>query len=198
MSPVLGIIASSNQQGRAGGPISAYDALASITLAATASSVTFAGIPNGYQHLQIREQGMQTRVDYAISQSSYNFNNDTSAVYTNHYLQGDGSSITAGYDITSGYMWTIPGTEAADFNGANTRIFGGKITDILDYSSVLKFKTVRMLAGLDINGTLGGIGGRVGFAGGSWRSTSPITSITINAQSSPFKVGSRFDLYGVK
>jgi hypothetical protein len=180
------------------GPFGAYDALASITLVATTNSITFAGIPVGYKHLQIREQGMQTRVDYALSQSSYNFNGDTSAVYTNHYAQGDGSTVTVGYDITSGYMWTIPGTEAADFNGANTKIFGGKVTEILDYSSVSKFKTVRMLAGVDFNGTLGGLGGRVGFGSGSWRSLSPITSITINSQSAPYKAGSKFSLYGVK
>jgi hypothetical protein len=36
------------------GPFGAYDSLATVTLSADAASVTFAGIPSGYKHLQIR------------------------------------------------------------------------------------------------------------------------------------------------
>jgi hypothetical protein len=54
MSPVLGIIASSNQQGRGGGLVGSYDALAAITVPSGGlSSISFAGIPTGYRQLQL-------------------------------------------------------------------------------------------------------------------------------------------------
>jgi hypothetical protein len=76
--------------------------------------------------------------------------------------------------------------------------FGVSIVDILDYANTNKYKTVRVLSGVDFNGTLAGYGGYVGPLSGNWRNTSAITSIKINAQTGNFTQYSQFALYGIK
>jgi hypothetical protein len=72
-------------------------------------------------------------------------------------------------------------------------IFGAQIIDIFDYADTDKYKTQRSIGGNDNNGT-----GMIALMSGSWRSTSPINSITITATSANFVTYSSFALYGVK
>lgn len=180
------------------GPYGAFDALALITLTSTATQVILDGIPTGYRHLQLREQSISTRSDYAIAQSNVQFNRDTTSSYSMHYYYGDGSGVTVAYDITSGHIFGNPGTQAADANGSNTLIFGTSIMDIFDYSDNTKFKSTRTFSGVDLNGSINGVAGRVGIASGIWRRKDPVMSITVISTSTPYKAGSRFALYGVK
>lgn len=164
-------------------PNGAYDALATTTLSSTANSITFAGIPQGYKHLQIR-----ATVNIA-SWVWMRFNDDTaSGHYNGHEFRGDGSSITAqslgGYD--SSVLWT-----ALPPGGTYPLTF---VTDILDYSSTSKNKTTRTLSGSDANGS-----GTVQMVSGLWMSTSGITSINLFGYAGNlFAAGSTFALYGVK
>jgi hypothetical protein len=82
---------------------------------------------------------------------------------------------------------------ASDNLSAN--IFSGFVIDILDYANTNKYKTIRYLSGYDANGS-----GRVGLGSGSWRSTSAVTSITLQGleYSSNYKQYSSFALYGIK
>ncbi len=189
MSPVLGIIASSNQQGRAGGPISAFDALASIILTATAASVTFAGIPVGYRHLQVRSTARQDTG--TLNQTYMRFNGDTGTNYSSHTLVGDGSAAsTAGSGGANQPFFTIavkPGSSQT------SGVFGAVITDVLDYAVIGKNKTARSLAGVDVNGS-----GYAWFASGAWYNTAAISTITLVTETGNFTVGSTFTLYGVK
>lgn len=198
MTPVLGIIASSNQQGRGGGPVGSYDALASITIPAgqTAASIVFAGIPSGYRHLQVRAfitPGTSSGDSYAYLQ----FNNDTSASYAWHRLGGSGN--------TAGSSAATSQTSIASFlmtGAANSNLYPAPtVLDILDYAAANKFKTTRALTGLDQN-TNSGVGGtsQLNLFSGLWQSTNPITSITIspNPLVVSFKAYSSFALYGVK
>ena len=75
---------------------------------------------------------------------------------------------------------------------ANTPASG--LIDILDYLNVNKYKTVRSLGGIDINGS----GGFIDLFSGNWRSTSAITRIDLTPSVNNFKQYSHFALYGVK
>jgi hypothetical protein len=196
MSPVLGIIASSNQQGRAGGPVGAFDALATITVPSGGlASVTFAGIPAGYEHLQIRWTAQTNRGTYGFDDLLVRFNSDASALYSTHYIFGNGSTTSTGSDSSASATNVI--------NSAGTTTSGSwwasAIADVLDYASITKFKTMRVLNGVDFNGATVGLPGRVNLASGSYQSLNAINAVTITPQSgATFQAASSFALYGVK
>jgi len=188
MSPLPGIIAS-QMSGHLWAPAGAYDALASVTLSASASSITFAGIPSGYKHLQIRAIA---RCNYSaeILDTYWTFNGTSSNYYGNHQIRGNGSSATAGADsrTDSSTVFVVPGT------ATTSNIFGTAVVDILDYANTNKNKTLRSLGGIDANGS-----GSLWFRSSLWMNTSAITAITISAETtSSFITYSSFALYGVK
>jgi hypothetical protein len=182
MSPVLGIIASSNQQGR-GGVVGSYDALASFTVPSGGlASITFAGIPTGYRHLQLRTFVQQASsggyVEILLSNATFNYR---------HWVFGNGSgTASAGADTTN-----APGVFSTAFSTINNG-FAGSVFDILDYATT-KNKTTRSLGGADSNGS-----GSMYLMSGLYTSTGPVTSITLNAIVQNFTQFSRFSLYGVK
>jgi len=185
MTPILGIMAS-QISGHLWAPEGAYDALATVTLASNTATITFAGIPSGYKHLQLRVIGRAT--GSAIPTVVPSFNGDTGANYYNHFMYGDGASVSAGSSSAAN-----AGVLAKNTLGAN--IFGTLIMDILDYSSVNKNKTVRTLSGFDGNGE-----GWVMLRSSLWmNSSSAITTITLTESgAASFMPYSSFALYGVK
>lgn len=189
MAPILGIIASSNQQGR-GGPVGAYDSLATVTVPSGGlSSITFAGIPTGYKHLQIRGIARTTRAsdqDALIMQ----LNSDTGSNYSRHQLNGDGTSATADAGTSTTGMQI--NRFAASTATANT--FGTMVSDVLDYTDTNKYTTVRTLGGYDNNGS-----GLITLNSGSWRNTAAVTTITLTSlNGANFAQYSSFALFGVK
>jgi hypothetical protein len=191
MSPILtGVIASgiSGNLTPPWSPEGAYDSLAVVTASGSLSSITFAGIPSGYSHLQIRQM---MRTDFAASDIgwTFRFNGDTGNNYSTHSLYGTGSSTVASAAASTNYInvgFGIGTTVASN-------ILGVSIVDILDYANSSKFKTTRSIFGNDRNGS-----GTVGIMSGSWRNTEPINSITILAGAGNFTTNSTFALYGVK
>jgi hypothetical protein len=170
----------------------AYDALASVIVpSAGVSSITFAGIPAGYKHLQIRYIARNSNTGYVTGGSVYmRFNDDTSNNYSFHIMRGDGSA-------GSGYGQSSTGNNVMYINGntgsgsSNTLNYGTAIIDILDYASASKTKVVRAIGGESSSGA-----GTIDINGGAWYSTSPVTSIQL--VNGPFTVNSHFALYGVK
>lgn len=183
MTPVLGIIASSNQQGR-GGAVGSYDALATaIVPSGGLASINFAGIPTGYRHLQIRGLSLNSaNVDYFLR-----YNGDSSSSYRGHVIYGTGSAAVN----SSTFGGTTTGNDIA-FNAGSTYPVAF-VTDILDYSSTTKNKTLKGLYGTDANGS-----GQAVLISGLWINTSAITSISITALGGTFSANSSFALYGVK
>ena len=168
-------------------PQGAYDALSTITLSATTASITFAGIPNTYKHLQIRCL-VKTTLAGNPSAMGIQFNSTTTG-YFHHGLYGDGASAAA-YSATSS---TFAGSSYIAGTSA-TNVFGVSIIDILDYASTDKNKTVRALSGADFNGS-----GQVRLSSGSVASTSAITSLTLfDANAASLSQYSQFTLYGVR
>jgi hypothetical protein len=185
--PILGIIASSFRS--AAGPQGAYDALATVTLSAATASVTFAGIPSGYKHLQLRMIARSSGSGGSFV--TVKVNGDTTAGnYSRHLLVGDGANANAYANVGTA---TNLGKIADSSNSAN--IFGSFILDILDYASVVKYKTFRSIGGFDGNGS-----GEFDLNSILWMNTSsPISSITFTeVYGSNYTANTQFALYGVK
>ena len=163
-------------------PANNYISIQSATVdSGGASTITFSSIPSTYTHLQLRYIALGS-----AGGGNMLFNSDSATNYSRHYLEGNGSTASAGASTSTAGMGIMGGSGTA-----NVAEVG--IIDILDYTNTSKYKTVRELAGLDINGA----GGFIDFFSGNWRSTSAISSITINA-STTYSQYSQFALYGVK
>jgi hypothetical protein len=179
-------------------PNGSYDALATVTVpSGGVSSVTFAGIPQGYKHLQIRYIAKSTRTGAGYDSCNFQFNSDTGSNYSFHEFIGDGRP----YITVSGNANTtaIEATMICANYSGQTSMFGSGIVDILDYASNSKFKTTKALGGYNSNTvTTSNVEGFSGIVSGSWRSTNPITSIKFYAPSGNLMEFSSFALYGVK
>ena len=187
MSPILGIIASSNFQR----VTSSYESIATVTVGSGgSSSISFSSIPATYTHLQVRMLFRDTRAvvgDYA----SLQFNSDTGSNYALHLLSGSGATAAAaGYSSqTSIDISRVAGSSAT------ASVFGAAILDILDYTNTNKYTTTRSLGGVDNNGS-----GEIVLNSGLWMNTAAVSTITIKAQagSANFEQYSSFALYGIK
>ena len=195
--PILGIMAS-QISGHLWAPAGAYDALATVTVpSGGAANITFAGIPTGYKHLQVRFFLQDNRATYGSDDIGFRVGNgsiDTGNNYAWHDLYGNGSSVAA-QNLTS--------TSRIELNNAGgtgvASNFGAGVLDILDYANTSKYKTIRSLHGNDVNGTVSGFGGRVALDSGLWMNTSPITTIQFTPlYGSSFNQYTSIALYGVK
>lgn len=187
--PILGIVASSIRVGV--NPDGAYDALATVTVPAGGlATVTFAGIPTGYKHLQIRYTARDTTSTNDANSVLLRFNGDTS--YTRHYLYGDGSG-----NAYSGYVsQTYIDAGLLVGGGQLTSAFSSGVVDILDFASTNKYKTVRSLSGTNTN-----VNTNLNYVmvnSGLYISTSAIASIAVTTNGTAFAQHSQIALYGVK
>ena len=176
-------------------PLNSYESISTVTVGSGGqASVTFSSIPSTYKHLQIRAIMRDQRATFGNSGQLFRFNSDTGSNYSWHNLQGDGSSASARNAINQASM--SGNTSAA--SGAPTNDFGAMVVDILDYADTNKYKTIRMLSGVDVNGTVASFGGVIELMSGSWRNTAAITSVTILPSVANIVQYSSFALYGIK
>lgn len=165
-----------------------FEHIATTVLTSTQATVTLdvsSMAALGFKHLQLRMVARTNRPSSASDDSLIRFNNDTGANYSMHVIYGYAGSAAASYTTNASYLFmgTLPGSTAAANN------FAPVILDLLDFSSTSKFKTTR-----DINGDSGTP--ILNYYSGSWRSTSPVTSLNISGLSGSFVAGSRFSVYG--
>ena len=158
-----------------------FDSIATQTVSTAVASVTFSSIPQNYTHLQIRFAIPSPGTDIR-----FQFNSDTAANYTFHYLYGEGASCLSGNAATTsdGY---------AGFYYNNSNVTGGAILDFVDYANTNKFKTVKGLTGQDNNGS-----GIIMLVSSHWRSTAAINSIKLYHVTGNIGAGASFALYGLK
>jgi hypothetical protein len=118
------------------------------------------------------------------------FNGDTGTNYAFHYMYGAGSSAVSAADPSKAFAYIGYGA----FSGSTA--FTAGVTDILDYTSTNKNKTIRSLTGNDGNTA----GGGVMIASSLWYATpAAINSITIFSNGGAnFGTNSSFALYGIK
>lgn len=164
-----------------------YQSISTATGTGSSGVITFSSIPNTFQHLQIR--GF-TKSTGGGSNWKVQFNSDTGSNYANHYLESNGSAVSAGAEINQTGM----NFYAATATSTATSVYAAMVMDILDYTSTNKNKTVRTLSGVDTNG-----GGNNDVNSGLWFATpAAITSITITLNSGSFTTDSKIALYGIK
>ena len=157
-----------------------------------ASSISFNSIPSTYTHLQIRGIARNTTTSAPGAEQNLRMqvNGDTASNYSAHLVLGDGSSASTYNELTTNMLLAY-GIIPMSSETANT--YGVFATDILDYTNINKYKTIRTLAGKDTNG-----GGYVFLSSGNWRNTAAITSFTLYPQGGSFQQYSSFALYGVR
>jgi len=155
-------------------PTSTYTPLATLTLASSASSVTFSNIPGTYRDLVFVFNGTVPSGYFFRAQ----FNGDTGNNYSNMQMYGDGSSPGSG---------TI--------NGDNINLgqlqptHNMAIANIMDYSATDRHKTVLNRGDAISTITIANVG--------RWANTAAITSIRLFPSSGSFTTGSTFNLYGI-
>lgn len=166
-----------------------YESIASVTVGSGGTAtITFSSIPATYTHLQIRGIARLTGA-FSYEEYAITINSDTGSNYSYHYLQGSGSAASA-----SGGASTAAGKSGSWVGGTSltSSVFGTTIFDILDYANTNKYTTIRMLGGMDSNGS-----GYVGIASSLWLNTAAVTSISLDVPSD-FAQYSQFALYGIK
>lgn len=163
-----------------------YASIATVSANGNSNTITFSNIPQHYKHLQIR---YISRLTASGDQIRLNFNNDTSAEYSQHELTGNGGSPYAGSNVNATNIPIIGFTTGTTHS---SNVFGGGIIDIFDYNSTFKHKTTRTTTGYDNNGS-----GLSSLFSGLWQSFAPVISITLTTQSGNFAGGSHFALYGI-
>lgn len=158
--------------------------LETVRLGASASSIDFINLAryNDYQHLQIRIIGRAS----VAANLQIQYNDDTGALYSAHYLEANGSSVFSGASVNA--IFGNCGVLVSESN-----IFSGMIIDILDPFDTTKNKTARSTYGAATAGSKW-----MGIASNLYRNTAAITSIKLIVSGTTFVAGSRFSLYGLK
>jgi hypothetical protein len=156
--------------------VSAYTALANVTLGSSASTVTFSSISGSYRDLVliIDSRG-------ASFAPQIRFNSDSGSNYAWVWMGGDGSGTSSN-----------SASSVAQFNLGNFATWANPtsaIFNIMDYSATDKHKTV--LNRIDIPS-----GGTSGWAM-RWANTAAISSIQLFAAAGSYAAGSTLALYGV-
>ena len=175
-------------------PQGAYDALSTVTLSTNTTSITFAGIPQGYKHLQVRIFARSNRATFPLDDPWFRFNGDSGNNYTTHAVYGDGATASAYASAPRSNIYGVGSMATSAGSG-----WSAGVLDILDYSNTSKNKTTRWLQGFDTNGTVAGYGGYIDLLSGSWMNTSAVNSITFELDGGrSYTQYSQFTLYGVK
>ena len=182
----------------------AFESIQTVTVGSGGqSSITFSSIPSTYKHLQMRGILQSNYSPFGVDDAYLTFNGDSSAVYSWHEVQGNGSSAyaAAGSSATS-INWGL-GSAVGTITGnqSDGGTYAASITDILDYSNQNKFKTLRTISGNDFNGT--GYNdqapGRITLNSGLWQNSAAINSITVLCGGGrSFTQYSQLALYGIR
>jgi hypothetical protein len=175
--------------------VAAFDSIATVTVGAGgATYVEFASIPQTYKHLQIRGTTRATAGTLNYEDvSQLNFNDVFSAQYADSYNYATGTgAIGIDAEANRSFIRSFDTPR----NGSAANVFGFGITDIIDYASTTKLKSVQWTSGA----ALPGAQGRGAYIGGTglYRSTNAITKIRITAYNTAFAQYSQFALYGIK
>ena len=169
----------------AAGSPTAYESIATYTTTSGGtSSISFTSIPSTYKHLQIRGIARSATVNL---NTLIRFNSDSGNNYATHYLLGNGSSSSAGAETSTSRFYV-------DIVTASSTFYAASVVDILDYANTNKYKTVRTLAGQDLNGS-----GTVWLVSGLWQNTNAVTTVTLTLDGgNNFAQYTSFALYGIK
>jgi hypothetical protein len=157
-----------------------YEPIATTTLGSAATDITFSSIPATYTDVRV----VLTGTSPGAVTCTLRFNSDSSALYSNTTLRGNGTTASSG-SSTGGTGISI---NAAGFSSTNPSFI---TCDVFSYAGSTN-KTCLITCSSDYNGS-GETERRVGL----YRSTSAITTITFN-NTSDFSAGTTATLFGIK
>ncbi len=167
-----------------------YESIASASGTGSSATITFSSIPSTYVALQVRFLGRTTSASTSQQNLFLRFNGVSSASYARHYLQGDGSAVSA--SGSSGDTEILAGQVINDGEAANR--MSVSIIDIHNYASTTQNKTVRTFDGTEKNGS-----GLIWLRSGLFVNTSAITSLSlITSNGNAFTTSTQVALYGIK
>lgn len=156
--------------------MSTYTPIASLTLSAATSSVTFSGIPQTYTDLVIVASYSRS----ASGNGLIRFNSDTASNYSYVYILGDGTTASSSKQGNR---------TSAVFGYEGTNIQNTAIINIIGYSNSTTNKTFISRSNDSTLGTVAWVN--------LWRNTSAITSVELYPNSGNFNSGSTFNIYGI-
>jgi len=164
-----------------------YTLINSNVLTSAAASVTFSAIPATYTDLVLkwsaRESAASTERDLTVR-----FNNDSSTLYSNRWIGGDGSSASSSNVSTFANFFLgsyTPGANATSNTFSNGELY-------LPSYTVSQNKPVSFFNALETNSATAWLRADAGL----YRSTTAISRIDFIAVSN-FVSGSSFYLYGI-
>lgn len=158
-----------------------YEPIATTTLGSAASSITFSTIPATYTDLRI---AFVPAGGSGANSVFVQFNSDTGTNYSRTALYGDGATATSARNTTQTRI-----TYAAAMQATYPEFFS---LDVFSYAGST-YKTCLGTQSSDANGS-----GYTASIVGLWRSTSAITSLSLNNNGGNFATGSIATLYGIK
>jgi len=155
-----------------------YTPIASITLGATASSVTFSSIPSTYTDLVLVASTTNTS---AAGNNLMRLNSDTGSNYSRTRLTGNGTSATTGRGTSETTLYFG--------DTGNPSNFSTTIYHLMNYANTTTNKTILARSGAgDV---------QVHLVTGLWRNTAAINTILLYPESNNYSSGSTFNLYGI-
>lgn len=156
-----------------------YEAIATTTLGSAASSVSFNSFSGYTDLILVYSAKASTSTDLTMR-----FNGDTGTNYSATRLSGSGTAASSARftSSTSIYLDAYGYPDATNYNVA--------IYSIMNYANTTTYKTI---IGRSNNASIG-----VDAYVGLWRSTSAITSLSIQPDTGTISTGSTFTLYGIK
>ena len=163
-----------------------YDKIATTTLGSASSTITFSSIAASWTDLRLVFVYKDTTNS---TQNTYmTFNSDTGTNYSVTEIRGNGSAASS---------YNLPNYNGALINafsiGASSTYLELDTVDIFSYCGST-YKSFLISSNLDENGS-----GVVQNAVGLWRSTSAITSLTLQLGSvALYAIGTTATLYGIK
>lgn len=166
----------------------AFIPIATTTLTTSTATISFTGIPQNYEHLQIRGILRSDRAGQPKDQLRMQLNSDTGSNYTTHLLSGDGTAAYAAANVGATFINNNSVTGAT----STASMYGTVVMDILDYANTNKYTVVRFLSGYDTSGA-----GTVELDSGVWLNTAAVTSISIVTIGNMIQY-SQLALYGIK
>ena len=158
-----------------------YEPIATTTLGSAAATISFTSISSAYTDLRVVITGTHDTTD---ATARLQYNSDTSALYSQTQLGGDGA--TASSSTASGLTRISCG-----FNTFNQTLPSLLTIDVFSYSGSTN-KTCLITQSSDKNGS-----GQVYRSVGLYRSTSAISSIQLFFTSGNFNTGTTATLYGI-
>jgi P2-related tail formation protein len=163
-------------------PTPTYTPLATVTLASSASSVTFSSIPATYRDLILVANYQNSGLSSA---TRLRVNGDSGSNYNGVWMIGTGSAAQAGPESNQTSA-RVGGANSGPHNTfSNTLLFS-----FMDYQATDKHKTILS--------RFGSANTETQATASRWASTSAITSIYVfDVLGQTFQTGSTFSLYGV-